>query len=865
MPAESPPRLNAAARHRRATRNESAELKTDLVSAREIELKRSRGEISCAECRSASLWNAQIRCDKSIPCQSCQRRGCASLCPNGSLATGQGTRFVLAATEHLHRRIAKMSERVRQVEDALAILQAKCSNQPHPLLSGGRASSVDPDDDSPDLEPAQTSPLNVTDTFGMLSISNSGVSTFFGPTGGVENDSNMSPGGESDPVDRHDSLSPAPEGLIRFSDAFPFTPLDPPHAIMELIRSYLPSYERACYLGDIFLEHAGWMFSSLPRDQLVDEMIPFYYREANKPLPSIDYSGAHSLALLLFTFAAGALCDPDQETYNAEAAHFYQLARAALCLESVWVKPSLMTIQVLHMHSVYTAMVENPHESGDTDMAVSWGMVTLACTVAMSVHRDSARWDLPKFMVERRRLVFWNIFQADSWQSLTTGRPPSFVRTYIDCKYPRGDYNLGKDFDLSDFEIWFTHFAFQCVADVAMKTLAAEPPSYETIMELDKQVREFQISPGAIALVEGLEPASTPDIEPTNIATSMQNFVAAHSREVLLLYIHRAFFAQALIDHPKNPVRSEYAHSYLTAYRCARTIVKMIRGQYAQYPGVCSRIWPIWTYGFSATVVLGMVVTRSPQSPLATEAMIELSSACELFTQAGRHNRRAAKALGILLRLQDKARNALATAQPTLPVALDPKSEQERVKTEMDQDQLEIFAGRKASTAKQSSQWSMQSRHSQNASSSSHLSYTPPRPQEQLYPSPGQNNWLPQELDVPQYSVPAGTSWYRAGSYTQTAPDYGWTNQGHAYPTMLPHAGNMVPSGSPLPVGGAQQYRHASQVYPGPSGLHMPQPAQQYPHTQLVDPASRGNASLDARWTSFIHEEGCLDDGNFRP
>lgn len=65
-----------------------------------------------------------------------------------------------------------------------------------------------------------------------------------------------------------------------------------------------------------------------------------------------------------------------------------------------------------------------------------------------------------------------------------------------------------------------------------MKTLAAEPPSYETIMELDKQVREFQISPGAIALVEGLEPASAPDIEPTNIATSMQNFVAAHSREV---------------------------------------------------------------------------------------------------------------------------------------------------------------------------------------------------------------------------------------------------------------------------------------------------------------------------------------------
>ena len=41
---------------------------------------------------------------------------------------------MLAATEHLHKRIAKMKERIRQLEDALAILQAKSSNEPHPLL-----------------------------------------------------------------------------------------------------------------------------------------------------------------------------------------------------------------------------------------------------------------------------------------------------------------------------------------------------------------------------------------------------------------------------------------------------------------------------------------------------------------------------------------------------------------------------------------------------------------------------------------------------------------------------------------------------------------------------------------------------------
>ena len=43
-------------------------------------------------------------------------------------------RFVLADTEQLHRKIAEMSERIRQLEDALAIFQAGISSERHPLL-----------------------------------------------------------------------------------------------------------------------------------------------------------------------------------------------------------------------------------------------------------------------------------------------------------------------------------------------------------------------------------------------------------------------------------------------------------------------------------------------------------------------------------------------------------------------------------------------------------------------------------------------------------------------------------------------------------------------------------------------------------
>lgn len=51
-----------------------------------------------------------------------------------SLPTDNWSRFILANTEQLHDKIIQMSERIRQLEDALKVVQAKCSSDPHPLL-----------------------------------------------------------------------------------------------------------------------------------------------------------------------------------------------------------------------------------------------------------------------------------------------------------------------------------------------------------------------------------------------------------------------------------------------------------------------------------------------------------------------------------------------------------------------------------------------------------------------------------------------------------------------------------------------------------------------------------------------------------
>jgi hypothetical protein len=98
-----------------------------------------------------------------------------------------GCSFVLAATEHLHHRISSLSGRIRQLEDALAKLQAERSSDPHPLLHEDfMEMEEEGDSPMPDTEGVGGHVTDVIDALGTLSISDNGISRFFGPTGGSE-------------------------------------------------------------------------------------------------------------------------------------------------------------------------------------------------------------------------------------------------------------------------------------------------------------------------------------------------------------------------------------------------------------------------------------------------------------------------------------------------------------------------------------------------------------------------------------------------------------------------------------------------------------------------------------------------------
>jgi hypothetical protein len=174
-----------------------------------------------------------------------------------------------------------------------------------------------------------------------------------------------------------DYLPPLIRNLVQ---AFPLTPSGlPKEHIQEMIESYLPEIQRAVSLCETFLKSLSWMFQVVSRQQIIDHLIPSIYRSGTKSLERPRY-GPHDLALLFSVLALGALVDPALPPYNAEARHYHRVARAALCLQSVFSERSVATIKALHLMSMYYGM------SGiESNAGLCYSLLNLASQAALQV------------------------------------------------------------------------------------------------------------------------------------------------------------------------------------------------------------------------------------------------------------------------------------------------------------------------------------------------------------------------------------------------------------------------------------------------------------------------------------------------
>lgn len=165
--------------------------------------------------------------------------------------------------------------------------------------------------------------------------------------------------------------------------------------------------------------------------------------------------------------------------------------------------------------------------------------------------------------------------------------------------------------------VWGFRFGCECMAEVVARTLSATSPRYSTIKDLDRKIREFSISPEALDAIRGgpgVDPLSVP------LSASMMAFLLGTLQEIskslfsmrslsglskklrVCLFLHRNFFVQALVEDPDDPIRSQYAPSFMETIRSAKTIIQRVKEQFSIQRVIVSRFWTIWTFTFSASV-----------------------------------------------------------------------------------------------------------------------------------------------------------------------------------------------------------------------------------------------------------------------
>ncbi|KAH9933330.1 fungal-specific transcription factor domain-containing protein [Fomitopsis serialis] len=604
--------------------------------------KRRNAPLSCAECR-----RLKLRCSRVFPCASCVKKGCAAICPDGHLTTGKGNRFVLANTEALHDKITQLSSRVRQLEDALEQAHGKTSLELHPMLTEELRQIKRPlERESQEELPqsADTEAAEVIDAVGSLSITDSGLTKFYGTTANawylLQNEE-----GDEDAIENPQSILPT--SLPWLSYAFP--------------------------LASLYFKHAAWMYTPIPESEFYGTVLSRFYEIADWSDQDSDYS--HKMAILFMVFAMGSLLDLDTAPQSVEAARYYQLGRAALSLDSILEHQTIPAIQalILMCHFMFLSNIDGPR----------WVVMGLATKLALTLglHRDGNKWNLDPDEAFRRRSLFYELLTYDSWQSITFGRPPSLSMAFIDCQLPQGVMSKsdGGEPEMS-FAAWKHRFAAQCQSVVNEQVFGARLPSHRQLMELDTKIREFYLPPSLrVRGFGGLkyEPPTVPTYE-----QDLQSYCAFSIREITIFYMHRGFFATALQETPDDPLGHKYAPSVLAAYNSACSYVGLIKSMYSQYPKLVERMWFYLTHVFSCGIVLGAIPSKSPGMKLARSAQAQLDTALGLF-DAVQHDPRAAKVLPVLAKLKARAETSMvdfhtrSSAPRSGPSGLSPKDDDE--------------------------------------------------------------------------------------------------------------------------------------------------------------------------------------------
>ncbi|KAF7316142.1 Zn(2)-C6 fungal-type domain-containing protein [Mycena indigotica] len=637
---------------------------------------------SCAECR-----RLKLRCDRVFPCSSCIRRGCANLCPSGTLEKGkrgflkrleQSLPSAKPGADQEHSEVAMfvardaaMQKRIQELEQALTGAGVPIPGTAPPTSEPSRAKrprTLSNTDQSTD----------VTLGFGTLTIDSDKRSRYVGPSGGAAYLTDLWKGnhsrGSSDENSTDRSVSPQQMAILTKMGC-------------------LPRYDDAIRIAHIYFANAAFMYEIIPEKIFFNTHLPAIYPDRAGPYAPTNL---HILALVSMVLAVGTYFDLNHppETLTPVAARYFELAVAALNVTIPLKLDTIPAVQTLHLMALYFLSTQ-----GEAGGEPAWQLLGMAMRSiqAQGCHRDGSRWGLPGPELEERRRVFWETHMYDRIQSFTFGRPYSQSDAHHDCEMPTtcdtplpsDDDPVNSAFSHTRWHVYKFRFA-RLLGRIADRVFGAAGPTYSVILELDGEInKSYAALPGWMLSDAVVHPIATLPTHALGAEGDLRRDAQIASLTnmyfLTLLHLHRGPFCRALMEGAGGLATSRYRESVDSLVRAARAIIDNARGAVCApsrlvVSSLSSRMWYFTFHTFTASVCLAVLVLVAPAHPLAAAAYDGLQAAIELFGRADGERARVAaeRARGLAARAgreMQRAAEGRTGVGPDLHTGREPDSE----------------------------------------------------------------------------------------------------------------------------------------------------------------------------------------------
>ncbi|GAA5822290.1 hypothetical protein JCM5353_001557 [Sporobolomyces roseus] len=625
-----------------------------------LEPRRKRAHLSCAECR-----RLKLKCSRTIPCDSCIKRKCASLCPEGvKEGSGRVSKLALDA--------AALAERVALLEEQLRDIGREDLVPPQLVLKTGRNEAAG------GASREGGDPVEVIQRgVGSLTVGEDGSSRFLGLCAlmAFQGETELTPQsriqqGEDSEGAEEDSVSPEdPINVDGINPSFPFA--SSPTTLLTL-RAALPPYQEGIRLADLYWKYAIALFCPIDRNIFYSDYLPAAYS---------DSPHGPNLACVFLVLALGVQGDRNISAVEAgqQAFRYMTLGQAALSASQFLCHPTLAGVQALHICGNVYLNQHKPQESGETFFNLMGIAVKQVFT--MGLHRDPTSWGLEEEEANRRRLIFWEVFSLDRLQALLSGRPYTIQETHFDTRMPTNanDYLVGR---------WKASCFIGRIID---ELFSVKSPSYSVVQSLDTELRKLcaEVGPGAVcanlpqdSFVSGSRPNIKAQLTPLNpndppITTVMESHSLAMIHAALFITCHKIPFSQALEE--AEPLQSPFAGSVQTILLEIAPLVALIGRSWTTCfdTEISTRWWTIYYHMWTAAVAQASLLIKAPSSLMVPQVWEQLNEICNTFEIASETGAPVIALLPRVRSLRQKAYNVLQEAQtiphplsqPTLPAS----------------------------------------------------------------------------------------------------------------------------------------------------------------------------------------------------